>query len=217
SMAQAALDAAQQKLSLLQKGATDDVRQAAASAVNADTAQVAASEAAYAALGGTSAADMENLQAQVDALTAQVQAAQSAVASGDAALESQKGSSAADVQAAQTAFDQAQASLGAAQAALAQANSPTQASIAQAEAALAAAQAQQDAAESNQTALEQRAAGLCAPVISPLDGHTITQPNSTACGVAKAAAESAIQAGNAAVDAAQGQLDLLKRGGAPAS
>src|ERR687886_906512 len=80
AQAQAALDAAQQKLALLQKGATDDVRQAAASAVSADTAQVAAAEAAYAALGGTSAADLENLQAQVDALAAQVKAATSAVA-----------------------------------------------------------------------------------------------------------------------------------------
>src|SRR5919199_1066505 len=80
AQAQAALDAAQQKLALLQKGATDDVRQAAASAVSADTAQLAAAEAAYAALGGTSAADLENLQAQVDALAAQVKAATSAVA-----------------------------------------------------------------------------------------------------------------------------------------
>src|SRR6266571_1780161 len=70
-IAQAALDAAQQKLALLQKGATDDVRQAAASAVAADTAQVTAIEAAYAALGGTSAADLENLQTQVESLTAQ--------------------------------------------------------------------------------------------------------------------------------------------------
>ena len=101
-MAQAALDATQQKLILLQKGATDDVRQAAASAVSADTAQVAAMEAAYAALGGTSAADLENLKAQVDALTAQASAAQTAVTSADAALENQKGSSAADLQAAQT-------------------------------------------------------------------------------------------------------------------
>src|SRR5438105_10410069 len=66
AQAQAAVDAAQQKLALLQKGATDDVRQAAVSAANVDKAQVAASEASFAALGGTSAADLENLQSQVD-------------------------------------------------------------------------------------------------------------------------------------------------------
>jgi membrane fusion protein, multidrug efflux system len=217
TQARAAVDAAQQKLALLQKGATDDVRQAAVSAVNADLAQVAASEAAYAALGGTSAADLESLQSQVDALKAQVNAAQTAFSSTQTVLESQVSSSAADVQSAQSAFDQAQAQLNAAQAALTQANNPTQASIAQAQAAVAAAQQQRAAAEANQTALEQQAAGVCAPFISGLDGHTLKDPNSTACGEAKAAADSAVQAGNAAVEAAQGQLDLLRHGGAPAT
>jgi RND family efflux transporter MFP subunit len=216
-MANAALDAAQQKLALLQKGATDDVVQAAASAVNADTAQVTAAEAAYAALGSTSAADLESLRSQVDALTAQVNAAQTAVSSAQTALDSQKGSSAADIQAAQTAYDQAQAALSAAQAALNQTNNPTQASIAQAQAAVDAAQAQQAAAEANQTALEQKVGGTCAPLLNPLNGQAFQQPNSTACGVAKAAADAAIQAGNAAVESAQGQLDLLRRGGAPAT
>ena len=97
------------------------------SAVNADTAQVASAEAAYAALGGTSSADLQSLQNQVDTLDAQVAAAQSAVSSADAALDQPEGSSAADVQAAQTAYDQAQAQLSAAQAAVTQANNPTQA------------------------------------------------------------------------------------------
>jgi RND family efflux transporter MFP subunit len=216
AQAQAAVDAAQQKLALLQKGATDDVRQAAASAVSADMAQVTAVEAAYAALGGTSAADLQQLQAQVDALTSQVAAAQTAVNSANAAIESQKSSSAADIQAAQTAFDQAQAQLNAAQAALNQANNPTQASLAQAQAVLSAAQAQQAAAESNQTALEQKVSGLCAPQISPITGQPFVQPNGTACNDAKAAAGAAIDAGNAAVEAAQGQLDQLRRGGTPA-
>ena len=83
----------------------------------------------------------------------------------------------------------------------------------QAEAAVRAAQAQKAAAESNQTALEQKAAGLCAPPLS----FTPQSINSTACGEAKAAADAAIQAGDASIDAAQGQLDLLRRGGAPAS
>ncbi len=189
AQARAGVDAAQQKLALLQKGATDDVRQAAASAVNADLAQVAATEAAYAALGGTSAADLQSLQSQVDALNAQVNAAQTTVSSAQTALDSQLGSSAADVQSAQSAFDQAQAQLNAAQAALNQANSPTQASIAQAEAAVATAQAQRAAAEANQTALEQKVAGVCAPFISGLDGHTLKDPNGTACGDAKAATD----------------------------
>jgi RND family efflux transporter MFP subunit len=216
AQAQAGLDAAQQKLALLQKGATDDVRQAAVSAVNADTAQVASTEAAYAALGGTSSADLQSLQNQVDALNAQVAASQSAVSSADAALASQTGSSAADVQAAQTAYDQSQAQLAAAQAAVNQANNPTQASLAQAQAAVAQAQAAQAAAEANQTALEQKASGVCAPLVSPLDGTVYQQPNGDSCNTAKAAAGSAIDAANASVEAAQGQLDLLKRGGAPA-
>ncbi len=215
AQAQAALDAAQQKLTLLQKGATDDLRQAAVSAVNVDKAQIASAEAAYAALGGTSAADLQNLQSTVDTLTAQVSAAQSVVTSADAGLTNQIGASAADVQAAQTAYDQAQAQLTAATAALNQANSPTQASIAQAEAALAQAQAQRAAAEANQTALEQKVATVCAALVSPLNGQAIQQPNGTACGSAKASADAAVDAGDAAVEAAQGQLDLLERGGAP--
>jgi RND family efflux transporter MFP subunit len=231
AQAQASLDAAQQKLALLQNGATDDVRQAAVSTVNVDKAQVASAEAAYAALGGTSAADLDALQTTVDSLGAQVAAAQSAVNSADAALKNQAGSSAADIQAAQTAYDQAQAQLTAATAALNQANNPTQASIAQAQAAVAQAQAQQAAAESNQTALEQNVAGLCAPIpvgqrVAEQGGAggsisgamtTITVgANGTACGEAKAAAGEAVQAGDAAVTAAQAQLDLLQRGGAPA-
>ena len=228
--AQAAVDAAQQKLALLQKGATDDVRQAAASAVSADVAQVTATEAAYAALGGTSSADLQQLQNQADALQAQVNAAQTSVGSAQAALDAQTGSSAADIQAAQTAFDQAQAQMTAAQAALNQAQNPTQASLAQAQAALSAAQAQRAAAEANQTALEQKVGGLCAPIpagqqVNEQMGASITgtittiaaPANSTACGEAKNAADAAIQAGNAAIEAAQGQLDQLRRGGAPAS
>ena len=216
TQAQAAVDAAQQKLALLQKGATDDVRQAAASAVSADVAQVTATEAAYAALGGTSAADLQQLQAQVDALNSQIAAAQTALNSTNAAIDSQKTSSAADIQAAQTAFDQAQAQVNAAQAALNQANNPTQASLAQAQAALSSAQAQQAAAESNQTALEQKASGLCAPQVSPINGHTYLQPNGTACNEPKQPPMPRSTRANAAVEAAQGQLDQLRRGGAPA-
>ncbi|HEX8968508.1 MAG TPA: efflux RND transporter periplasmic adaptor subunit, partial [Chloroflexota bacterium] len=77
--------------------------------------------------------------------------------------------------------------------------------------------AQRAAAQANQTALEQKVAGVCAPLLNPLSGQSYAPTNSTACGQAKAAADAAVQAGNAAVDAAQGQLDLLRRGGTPAT
>lgn len=232
AQAQAGLDAAQQKLALLEKGATDDVRQAAASAVDADRAAVVAAEASYAALGGTSAADLQTAQSQVDIVRAQINAAQSVVGSADAALANLKGSSVADVQQAQSAYDQAQAQLNAAQTALNQANNPTHASIVQAQAALAAAQVAHAAAESNQTALEQGVSGYCAPF--PAGYTTETRPgpngstsgvmaaipapaNSSACQDAKNAADIAVDAGAKSVESAQAQLDLLQGGGAPAT
>jgi RND family efflux transporter MFP subunit len=89
--------------------------------------------------------------------------------------------------------------------------------VAQAQAAVAQAQSQQAQAEANQTALEQKVTGACAPVLNPASGQTIVQPNGTACGEAKAAADAAIVAANAAIESAQGQLDQLQRGGAPAT
>ena len=117
--AQDALDAANAKLAGLEKGATNDITQAAQSAVDSDKAALASAEAAYTALGGNNAADLQAAQSQVDALTASVAAAQSAVASADAALNNLKGSGPADIQQVQSATDQAQAQLDAAQAALA--------------------------------------------------------------------------------------------------
>ncbi len=231
AQAEAGLDAAQQKLALLQNGATEDVRQAAVSAVDADTANVVAAEAAYAALGGTAAADLQAAQSQVDTLHAQIAGAQSVVRSADAALANLKGSSVADVQQAQTAYDQAQAQLTAAQAALNQANNPTHAAVVQAQAVLAGAEAQHAAAESNQTALEQSVSGYCAPF--PAGYTTQTRPgpggsttgvmavipapaNGNACEDAKNAANVAVDASNKAVESARAQLDLLQGGGAPA-
>ena len=52
----------------MQKGATDDFRQAAQSAVDSDKAALASAEAAYAALGGSTAADLQAAQSQVDTL-----------------------------------------------------------------------------------------------------------------------------------------------------
>ena len=52
------------------------------------------------------------------------------------------------------------------------------------------------------------ATGALSPPLSPRNGD--------ACNSAKAAAGGAVQAANSGVDAAQGQLDLLKRGGSPA-
>jgi HlyD family secretion protein len=100
---------------------------------------------------------------------------------------------------------------------LKQAVKPPQASLAQAEAAVAQARAQRQAAEANQTALEQSIAGVCAPLINPATGSTLRNANGTACGTAKDAANVAVEAGDRSVEAAQGQLDLLRRGGAPAT
>jgi RND family efflux transporter MFP subunit len=102
-----------------------------------------------------------------------------------------------------------------AQAALNQGNHPTQASIAQAEAAVEQAKAQRQSAEANQSALEQGVAQPCADTtLAP--GVKINH-NGTACGDAKNAASQAVSAANASVEAAQGQLDLLRRGGSPAT
>lgn len=208
--AEAALSAAQAKMDALMNGADDGVRQAEQSAVDSDTAALASAEAGYAALGASNAASLQNAQSQIDTLQAQINTAQAQIASADAAIANLGGSSAADVQAAQGAYDQANSQLQTAQAAVKQNFNPTQAAIAQAEAAIEAARSQRAAAEANQTALEQKAAGACAS--SPLSGPA----NSTACGEAKAAASAAVTSADTAIEAAQGQLDLLKRGGAPA-
>jgi HlyD family secretion protein len=207
--AEAGLSAAQARLEAVQNGADEDVRQAQRSAIASDTAAVSSAEAAYAALGGQNAANLQAAQSQVDSLQAQIATAQAMINSADAVLTNVAGSSAADVRAAQSAYDQAQAQLRTAQAALKQAFQPTQAAIAQAEAAVESARSQRAQAEAQQTALEHKTYGtVCSDV--PV-AH-----NSTACGDAKAAADVAITAANAAVEAAQGQLDLLRRGGAPA-
>ena len=96
-----------------------------------------------------------------------------------------------------------------AQSALKQNYHPSQAAVAQVEASLEAARGQRSAAQAQQTALEQKAAPPCADMPG-------APRNSTACNSAKAAASSTITAAEAAVDAARGQLDQLKRGGTPA-
>jgi chromosome segregation ATPase len=209
--AQAAVDSANAKLAAVEKGATNDIKQAAQSAVDSDKAALASAEAAYAALGGNNAADLQAAQSQVDTLLAQINAAHATVTSADAALENLKGTAPADIQQAQSAFDQAQAQLNAAQAALDQGNNPTQAQIAQAQAAVEAAKAQRQSAEAQQSGLEHNATAPCSDSV-------IAPRNSSACGDARNAASQAVMSGNAAVEAAQGQLDLLRRGGqGPAS
>jgi RND family efflux transporter MFP subunit len=212
--AEAGLAGAQAKLQSLKNGADDDVRQSQQSAVDADKAALASAEAAFAALGAQNAATTQGVQSQIDSLQAQIASAQAQIDSADAALSNLSGSSAADIQAAKSANDVANSQLQSAMAALKQAYNPTQASIAQAEAALEAARNQRSAAQANQTALIQNVAGACAKVtVAP--GVTIN-PNSTACSAAQAAADEALNSAEAAVVSAQGQLDLLKRGGAPA-
>lgn len=211
--AEAGVAAAIARMQALENGADDGVRQAQQSAVNSDAAALASAEAAYAALGGQNAASLQAAQAQVDSLQAQMTTAQSLITSADAALGSLGGTTTADVQAAQSAVDQSRSQLQTAQAALKQAYQPTQAAIAQAQAALEQARSQRSAAEANQTALEQNVGGACADVV--VNGVKISH-NSTTCGDAKAAATAAVTAANAGTEAAQGQLDLLTRGGPPA-
>ena len=111
----------------MQNGADDGVRQASLSAVDSGKAAVASAEAAYAALGGSNAAALQQAQGQVDSLVAQINSAQAQINSADAALANLSGSSAADIQAAQSAYDSAASSLRAAQAALVDSQNPTQA------------------------------------------------------------------------------------------
>jgi RND family efflux transporter MFP subunit len=207
--AEAALAGAQAKLQSVLNGADDAERQGVQSAVDSDKDALASAEAAYAALGAQNAASLQNAQSQVDALKAQITAAQSQIDSADAALANLDGSSAADVQAAQSAYDDAYAQLRSAQAALKQNYSPSQASIAQAQASLDDARGQRASAQAQKTALEQKAAAPCADMPG-------APRNGTACNSAKAAADSSITAAESAVAAAQGQLDLLKRGGTTA-
>jgi hypothetical protein len=61
------LDAANAKLALLMKGATDDVRQAAQSAVDADSAALTAAQAGLDNFAGTSASDLQSARGTVDA------------------------------------------------------------------------------------------------------------------------------------------------------
>lgn len=211
--AQAGVAAAQARLQALQNGADEGVRQAQQSAVDSDRAAVASAEAAYAALGGQNAAALQQAQSQVDTLDAQMKTAEALIASADAALNNLTGSSAADLQAAESAYNSAISQLQVAQANQKQNFNPTQAAIAQAEAALAQAQSQRAAAESQQTALEQGVAPPCAD--TPSLAGTVKH-NSTACGEAKAAADQAIEAAEAGINSAQGQLDQLRRGGSPA-
>ena len=212
--AQAGLIAAQAKQAALLSGVPDDIRQAQVSAVDSDKAALAAAEASFAALGGANAAALQTAQSQAESAQAQIKAAEAQITSADAVLNSLPASAEADLQAAQGAYDQALAQLQVAQAALKQNNNPAQASIAQAEAALENARSQRAQAQAQQTALEQRAAPPCGDGVDPTGGRS--PANSTACRSAKGAASAAVKAADTSVDAAQAQLDLLRRGGPPA-
>jgi RND family efflux transporter MFP subunit len=216
AQAQAALDAANARLALLQKGATADVRQAAQSAADADTAALAAAQAAQAALGGSSAADLQQAQSQVDSLASQVQALQEAVASAEAAQANEGAANAADVQAAQSAYDTALAQRDAATAALANADKPLDVQVAIAKQALLQAQANRDAAQAASTGFDQG--------VPPVTSGTACQKaqagsddrvDATTCNAQKLAAASALQAAQQGVAVAQAQIDLLNNGGSP--
>jgi RND family efflux transporter MFP subunit len=207
--AQAGVTSAQARLQALRNGADEGVRQAQQSAVDSDQAAIASAEAAFAALGGQNASSLQQAQSQVDSLQAQIATAQATINSADAALANLTGSSAADVQQAQSAYDQARSQLGVAQAALKQNFNPTQAQIAAAEAEVERARSGRASAEAQQTALEQNAQAPCAASL-------LAPRNGTACAEAKAAADGAVKSADAAIQAAQGALDQLKRGGSPA-
>jgi HlyD family secretion protein len=207
--AQDGVAAAQAKLQSLLNGADDAARQSAQSALDADKDALASAQAAYAALGAQNESTLQSGKSQIESLQAQMTSAQAQIDAADAAIANLNGSSAADVQAAQSAYDQAVSQLTTAQAALKQNYNPTQAAISQATADLEAARGQRAQAQAQQTALEQKAGGTCADL--PGAPH-----NATACNSAKAAASSGVSAAEAAVAAAQGQLDLLKRGGSSA-
>jgi multidrug efflux pump subunit AcrA (membrane-fusion protein) len=163
--AEAGLAAAEAKMAALMNGADDGVRQAQQSAVDSDNAALASAQAAFAALGASNAASLQNAQSQVDSIQAQINTAQAQIASADAALANLTGSAAADVQAAQSAYEAALAQLQTAQAALKQDFNPTQAAIAQAQASVEAAKSQRAAAEAQQTALEQNVSGACTDAV----------------------------------------------------
>jgi multidrug efflux pump subunit AcrA (membrane-fusion protein) len=109
--AQAGVDAAAAKLALLLKGATDDTRQAAQSAVDADSSGLDAAQAALDNFTGSSASDLQAAQSAVEGDRA-------AYAAAGAALQNLWGSNASDLQAAQSAVDTDNAQVAAAQAAL---------------------------------------------------------------------------------------------------
>ena len=110
--AQAALDAANAKLGTVQKGATDDILQAAQSAVDSDKAALASAQAALAALGGSNAADLQAAQAQVDTAVAGAGGPERRRLRQRGARKPE-GPSPADIQQAQSALEAAQAQRGA--------------------------------------------------------------------------------------------------------
>ena len=177
--AQAAVDSANAKLSLLLKGATDDNRQVAQSAVDSDTAALAAAQSALDNFTGSSASDLQAAQSAVDSDKAALVAAQAALDNlrGANASDLQgprarsipttprsprlrphcrtcPGTTVADLQSFQSNVKTDQALVNAAQAAIDQANGPPDAQIQAARALVAAAQASLDSANSTKTALD---------------------------------------------------------------
>lgn len=204
AQAQAALDAARARLSLVQKGAMDDARTAAFEQLSADRAALSSAESALAALGNGSAADVQQVQSQVTTVRSQVTAA-------EAALANLPGSSAADLQAAESALDTAGAQREAARAALEQNRKPIDAQVLQLEAAIKQAQAALEGARAQQKNLEEGYPAVGSPC-----GNSASGANSATCDSAKEAARVSEAAAEKALEAAEAQVTLLKKGGSPA-
>jgi len=214
--AQAGLDSANAKLATVLRGPTDDVRQSAQNAVNADLAAVSSAQAALLNANNTTSTDIQTAQASVNSSQAAVLTARDAIINLPQTFPS-------DLRAAQSSYDAAALALSNAQNAYetgknqqTTAVSPT--SLATAQATVAQAQANYDAAQANMTNLQLGVSGgsssagsLCAR--DPISHGVL---NATACNAATTAATSALSSAQQSLTNAQNQLNTLKQGPSPA-
>ncbi len=241
--AQDTLNDAQAKLNALLAGPTDDVRQAAQSAVASDTAQLQSAQAALDSFGTSSASDLQSAQSAVTTDEAAVSAAQAAldslhatnpsdlqaaetavntdsaqVTSARAALVNLGGTNAGDLQQDLGNVATDQALVQAAQAAVDQANSPPDAQAEAAQQLVAAAQAAFDSAGATLATLQNPVPTSSTTVSGACQENaagTILSPD--ACNASITAAQSAQSAAQQQLTAAQSALQQLMSGGPPAT
>jgi multidrug efflux pump subunit AcrA (membrane-fusion protein) len=242
--AQDALTDAQAKLDALLAGPTDDVRQAAQSAVASDTSQVQSAQAALDAFTSSGASDLQSAQSAVTSDKATVaaasaaldnlhatnpsdlQAAESAVntdsaqvTSARAALVNLGGTNAGDLQQDLGNVATDQALVNAAQAAIDQANSPPDAQAEAAQQLVAAAQAAVDSAAATLATLQNPVPTSGTATVSSACQQNAagTVLSQDACSAAITAAQSAQAAAQQQLTAAQSSLQQLTSGGPPAT